>query len=87
MDIIKWKWGLIILLVLVMGCTGAVKRIVVMPDGETYSVSSKKDAMVLLKQGDIELIVDNKGKTTWVEGLLQYVLSKPNINLSNKEGN
>jgi hypothetical protein len=81
----NYKWGLIILLVLVVGCA-SVKTTVVGPQGAIYTVQSKKDALVVLKQGDMELTVDNRGKMGIFENLMGIMLMKTEINLKNKEG-
>ena len=80
------KWGIIILLILVMGCA-SVETTITTPQNEIWIVQSKKDALVVLKQKDgTEITVDNRGKMSWIEGLMQYILAKPDIKLSNKEG-
>lgn len=81
----NYKWGLIILLVLVVGCA-SIKTTIVDPQGATYTVQSKKDALVVLKQGDMELTVDNRGKMGIFENLMGIMLMKTEINLKNKEG-
>lgn len=81
----NYKWGLVILLVLMVGCA-SVKTVVTNDDGITYTVYSKKDALVVLKQGNTELTVDNRGKMGIFENLMGIMLMKTEINLKNKEG-
>lgn len=79
------KWGLIILLVFMVGCA-SVKTVIILPNEEIITVWSKKDALVKLKTAEYDLITDNRGRPGWMEGVLQYILAKPEIKLSNKEG-
>ena len=79
------KWTIIILLVLITGCA-AITTTIEDPQGKIWIVQSKKDALVVMKKESMELTVDNRGKTSWIEGLMQYILAKPDIKLSNKEG-
>jgi len=81
----KWKWGVIFLLIITIGCA-SVKTTITDPQGETYTIQSKKDALVVLKQGDTELTVDNRGKMGIFENLMSIMLMKTDINLKNKEG-
>ena len=68
-----------------IGCA-SVKTEIILPNNETIIVWSKKDALVKLKTAEYDLTSDNRGKTSWIEGLMQYILAKPDIKLSNKEG-
>lgn len=77
------KWGLIILLVLIMGCA-SVRTEIILPDNKIITVWSKKDALVKLKTAEYDLTTDNRGRPGWLEGVLQYILAKPEIKLSNK---
>ena len=75
------------LVFLLTGCASLtqVKTTVKDPTGRVFTVKSKSDALVELKTKDGEEIkVDNRGKQSFWEGLLQYLLVKPNINISNK---
>lgn len=79
------KWGLIILLVFMIGCA-SVKTTITNPQNEIWIVQSKKDALVTLKQEDMEITVDNRGKMGIFENLMGIMLMKTEINLKNKEG-
>ena len=79
-----YKWGLIILLVLTMGCTGAVKTIVIMPDNSVITVQSARNGLVKLKKDGIDLTVDNKKPMGIFENLLGILLMKTDINLKNR---
>lgn len=73
-----------------VGCA-EITTIIIDPDKKTWTIISKSDARVIItqeKEGQVITIieVDNRGKTSWVEGLMQYILAKPDITLSNKEG-
>ena len=46
-----------------------VKTTITTPNKEVYIVKSKSDALVVLKQGDIEMTVDNRGKPSLIEQL------------------
>ncbi len=51
------------------------------------TLESKSDAQVsveLTPEGVTKLDVDNRGKTSWWESLLQYMLSKPDISVGDK---
>lgn len=85
---VYYKWGLIILLTLVTGCASLniTETRIATPEGDIYIVSSKKDAMVTLKKGGTELIVDNRGKMGLFENLMGIMLMKTDVNLKNKKG-
>ena len=78
---VYYKWGLIILLVFMVGCA-SVKTTITNPQNEVWIVQSKKDAMVTLKQGDTELTIDNRGKPGIFENLMGIMLMKTEVNLS-----
>lgn len=82
------KWGLVILLMLIVGCASlnTTETRVVTPEGDIYIVNSKKNAMVTLRKKGTELIVDNRGKMGLFENLMGIMLMKTDINLKNKEG-
>ena len=84
-----FKRGIIVsvLVLVLMGCA-SVRTTITDPDGKQWIVQSKKDArIVITKKDNVTVEVDNRGKTGWIEGLMQYILAKPDIKLSNKEGN
>lgn len=70
-----------------VGCAANIKTVVVDPDGKEWKMWSKDDALVSITQDQTTFSVDNRGRPSWIEGLIQYILAKPEINLSNKEGN
>lgn len=68
-----------------IGCA-SVKTTITNPQNEIWIVQSKKDALVTLKQEDMEITVDNRGKMGIFENLMGIMLMKTEINLKNKEG-
>ncbi len=79
------KWGMIILLVLIIGCA-SVKTTIKLPDGKNVEIWSKKDALVEFKTSGIEGLVDNRGKLGLFENLMGIIFMKTDIELKNKEG-
>jgi len=83
------KISLIMMIVFMLAGCG-VKTVITDPEGKQWVVRSKSDARVIIMQDKTQnkttLEVNNQGKTNWVEGLMQYILAKPDITLSNKEG-
>ena len=71
MDYLKLKI-LIIALVFACGCT--VKTQIIEPDGSIYIIESKSDAMVSVKNGERDIVVDNRGKPNIFESLLGWLL-------------
>lgn len=66
---------LILALVFVaVGCT--VKTQIIEPDGATYTIRSKADALVSMKIEGREITVDNRGKPNIFESLLGWLLLK-----------
>ncbi len=63
---------LIIVSMLLMGCSGLgnVKSTVVWEDGSVVEVNSKSDAIVTAKKGDDEIMVDNRGRPSFIETVL-----------------
>lgn len=59
----------VILLLLPSCALIPTKTTITMPNEEVYVVKSKSDALVVLKQGDTEMTVDNRGKPTLIEQL------------------
>ena len=75
----------ILILMLTTGCA-AVKTTITSPDMEIWTVQSKKDALVTLKQENVEITVDNRGKLGLFENLMGIIFMKTDIELKNKEG-
>lgn len=69
-----------------VGCTTITRTTITSPSNEVWVVHSKSDALVKIEWEGAKVEVDNRGKTGFWEGLIQYLLIKPNINLSNMEG-
>lgn len=80
-----YKWGLVILLVLVVGCA-SVKTTIINPQGEIYTIQSKKDALVIMEKDGVKLTVDNRGKLGLFENLMGIIFMKTDIEIKNKEG-
>jgi len=80
------KWIIIITLLFTIGCA-SVKTTITNPQGETYIVQSKKDALVTMKKDGVELIVDNRGKLGLFENLMGIIFMKTDIELKNKGDN
>jgi len=64
----------VVLMLLALGCT--IKTQITEPDGSVYTIQSKSDSMVTMRNGGLEIIVDNKGKPNIFESLLGWVLLK-----------
>lgn len=79
------KWTIIILFVSMAGCA-AITTIIEDPQGETWTVVSKKDALVKLEKDNIKIEVNNQGKPGIFENLMGIMLMKTEVNLSNKDG-
>lgn len=77
---------MLIIILGMVGCAASVKTVVVDPDGKEWTMWSQDDARVALTQTDQVFEVDNRGRPSWIEGLLQFALTKPDINLGNQEG-
>lgn len=82
---VHYKWGVIILLVLAVGCA-AVETTITNPQGDMWIVQSKRDACVTMKKDGVELIVDNKGKLGLFENLMGIIFMKTDVEIKNKEG-
>ncbi len=82
---VHYKWGVIILLVLAVGCA-AVETTITSPQGDMWIVQSKRDACVTMKKDGVELIVDNKGKLGLFENLMGIIFMKTDVEIKNKEG-
>ena len=73
------KYFLILLIVIMFGC--ATKTQIIEPDGSIYTIKSKTDSLVVMKKGDWDITVDNRGKPNIFESLLGWMLLKtPEIN-------
>jgi len=65
-----------------------VKTEITDPDGKTWTVNSKSDALVQIKTKDTEATVDNRGRPSTMENILGLALTKTNVHLglSNQPG-
>jgi len=79
------RWIIIITLLLTISCA-SVKTTIMNPQGEIYTIQSKKDALVTMKKDGVELIVDNRGKLGLFENLMGIIFMKTDIEIKNKEG-
>ena len=79
---------LIVLLFFMVGCTTltSTKTTIMNPSNEVWTIHSSNDAVVKIEYEGVKVEVDNRGRAGFWEGLLQYLLVKPDITLSNKEG-
>ena len=72
------------------GCiTTRVQTKLIDPDGQIWLLTSKSDALVEIKRPDGTIFkVDNRGKPTFFETYMQYLLIKaaPRVELSNQPG-
>ena len=70
---------LLLCLLFMSACT--VKTQIIEPDVSIYTIVSKSDAKVIMKNANREIVVDNKGKPNIFESLLGWLLLKtPNVN-------
>jgi len=51
-------------------CSCSVTREVIMPDQTIYTIKAQKDDMVTFKKGDIEIMVDGRGRPGMIEQAL-----------------
>lgn len=85
-------WSIIfVILFSFTGCAhlGSITSKVESPEGEIWTVISKKDGVVELKQPDGTIIkVDNRGAPGFFEQYMQYLLiqAAPRVELSNQPG-
>ena len=79
------RWVIIFTLLFTIGCA-SVKTTITSPQGDIWEVQSKKDALVTLKQNEVEITVDNRGKLGLFENLMGIIFMKTDIELKNKEG-
>lgn len=74
----------------ITGCiTTRVHTKLVDPEGQIWLLTSKSDALVEIKRPDGTIFkVDNRGKPTFFETYMQYLLIKaaPSVELSNQPG-
>jgi len=77
---------IVMLVPALIGCSGFtnVKTTVKDPKGEVWTVMSKSDALVKIKKDGAEVEVDNRGKVGFWEGIMQYLLVKPEVKIQNK---
>ncbi len=81
-----------VIFLILTGCAhlGSVTSKVESPEGEIWTVVSKKDGVVELKRPDGTIIkVDNRGAPGFFEQYMQYLLiqAAPRVELSNQPGN
>lgn len=81
----------IIGVIFLTGCAhlGSVTSKIESPEGEIWTVISKKDGVVELKRPDGTIIkVDNRGAPGFFEQYMQYLLIRaaPSVELSNQPG-
>jgi len=62
-------------------CSCSVTREVIMPDQTIYTIKAQKDDMVTFKQGDIEIMVDGRGRP----GIIEQALGIMFMNLPDVE--
>ena len=68
------KMLIVALILATLGCT--IKTQITEPDGSVYTIHSKADALVSMKNGGREITVDNRGKSNIFESLLGWLLLK-----------
>ena len=78
------KWTIIILLVLVIGCA-TITTTIEDPEGNIWTVVSKKDSIVKLDNDGVKLEVNNQGKLGIIESIFGVLIMKTDIELSNKD--
>lgn len=65
---------------LLTGC--AVTTTITMPDGDVYVVQSKADALVEFSEGDKKVIVDNRGRPSFLEVFFStLIMRSPEMNI------
>ena len=74
MDYLKLKILTLALVLFLCGCT--VKTQIIEPDGSIYTIESKSDSLVSMKNEGREIVVDNRGKPNIFESLLGWLLLK-----------
>ena len=70
----------LLVVIVVSGCASlnTVKTEITMPDGQTYAVRSKADALVKCKDNCKEMEVDNRGRPSFLETLLSGWIMRGN---------
>jgi hypothetical protein len=82
----KYKWVLIILFVLIIGCKTLETKII-MADGRVFVIENKSDGMVKVKIDGIEILVDNKKPLGVIQSLMGLAVTNTRVNLTNAETN
>lgn len=59
---------------LLAGCS--VTTTITLPDGDVYVVQSKSDALVEYSEGDKKVIVDNRGRPSFLEVFFSTLIMK-----------
>ena len=70
---------ILIVILFISGCSTTTQFIE--PDGSIFTIKSGTDSLVVMKDKDREITVDNRGKPNIFESLLGWMLLKtPEIN-------
>ena len=76
----QYIWIILGLCVFLTACT--IKREIIMPDQTIYTVKAQKDDMVTFKKGDIEIMVDGRGRPGMIEQALGVMfMNMPDVEI------
>ena len=68
------------------GCAswGNVTTTITDPNNQVWMVESRSDALVHVKSGEVEIIVDNRGRMSAFEAILGIVMTNVDFKITNK---
>ena len=76
-----------LILIALIGCArfGQVTSTITLPDGQTYTVVSKSDALVEFEQDGKKLKFDNRGRPSLIEKIISLLfLTLPDVQVGAK---
>lgn len=77
---------MLILMLFLTGCAswGNVKTTITDPNSQIWVIESRSDALVHVKSGEVEIIVDNRGRMSAFEAILGIVMTNVDFKITNK---
>ena len=77
---------IILTMLCLTGCAawGNVTTTITDPNNQVWMVESRSDALVHVKSGEVEIIVDNRGRMSAFEAILGIVMTNVDFKISNK---
>lgn len=80
--LLKWA-GILIISSGIVSCT--IKTEIIKDDGSIYIVKSKSDSMVKVEEKDMIVIVDNRGRPSFLEQLITLMFMDMEVNTNEEE--